>query len=45
MMDETFSFGLVGGYVGAGEVVDELFLQSTAGEGTVSTSCSAGGTS
>ena len=23
--DEAFSFGLVGGYVGAGEVLDELF--------------------
>ena len=24
-MDEAFSFGLIGGYVGAGEVLDELF--------------------
>ena len=24
-MDEAFSFGHVGGYVGAGEVLDELF--------------------
>ena len=25
MMDEAFSFSLIGGYVGAGEVLDELF--------------------
>ena len=24
-MDEAFSFGLIGGYIGAGEVLDELF--------------------
>ena len=24
-MDEAFSFGLIGGYVDAGEVLDELF--------------------
>ena len=25
MTDEAFGFGFVGGYVGAGEVLDELF--------------------
>ena len=41
--DEAFSFGLIGGYLGAGEVLDELLPPIGSRRSTVSTSCSAGG--